>query len=328
VVTRRGLCVNRLKGKCVLVTGAAGFIGANLVRALLRENAVVHALIRPRSRPWRLADVLSRLVLHRVDLNDFSRLGPAVREMRPHILFHLALPSGHPSTYRENIDMLRTSVLGTANLLEATASADFQRFVHIGSSLEYGPRESPHRESDPLAPVTPRGAAKAAATLQCRQFAHANGRPAVVLRLFSVYGYWEAPTRLVPTAICAAINRGTMRMTGPGYVRDMIFVDDVVNACVRATQTDLAPGEIINVGSGTQSSNEEVIATIEELCGREIRVERGTYPPSPSDTDHWVADIRKARKLLGWEPQHTLREGLEKTIHWMRRHRSLYDAIG
>lgn len=320
--------MNKLKGKCVLVTGATGFIGANLARALLREQAVVHALIRPRSRPWRLADLLPRLVLHQVDLNDFSRLGPAVKEMRPEIIFHLVMPSGHPSTPHENIDVLRTSVLGTANLLEATASIDFQRFVHIGSFLEYGPQESPHRESDPPAPVTPRGTAKAAATLQCRQFAHANGRPVVVLRLFSAYGYWEALTRLVPTAIWAAINRRSMRMTAPGYVRDMIFSDDVVNACLRAAQTDLAPGEIINVGSGTQWSNEEVIATIEELCGREIRIEGEIYPPSPSDTGHCVADIKKAQKLLGWEPRHTLRDGLKKTIHWMRRHRSLYDAVG
>ena len=75
--------------------------------------------------------MLPRLVLHRVDLNDFSRLGPAVREIRPDILFHLAFPSGHPSTYRENVAMLRTGVLGIANLLEAAASVDFQRFDHI-----------------------------------------------------------------------------------------------------------------------------------------------------------------------------------------------------
>jgi nucleoside-diphosphate-sugar epimerase len=117
-------------------------------------------------------------------------------------------------------------------------------------------------------------------------------------------------------------------MTAPGYVRDMIFIDDVVNACLRAAQTDLAPGEIINVGSGTQSSNEEIIAFIEELCSREIRIEGEIYPPSPSDTAHWVADISRAKELLGWEPRHTLREGLKKTIHWMRRHRSLYDASG
>jgi UDP-glucose 4-epimerase len=321
-------CVNKLRGKCVLVTGAAGFIGANLVRALLREHVVVHAIIRPRSRLWRLADVLPRLVLHEVDLNDFPRLARAVKEMRPDILFHLAMTSGHPSTHRENIDMLRTSMLGTANLLAAAASIDFQRFVHMGSFLEYGPGETPHREVDPPAPITPRGAAKAAATLRCRQFARAHGRPVVCLRLFSAYGCWEALTRLVPTAIWAAINRRSMRMTAPGFVRDLVFIDDVVNACLRAALTDLAPGEIINVGSGTQSSNEEVIATIEELCGREIRIEKEPYPPSPSDTAHCVADIRRTKELLDWEPRHTLRGGLKKTIHWMRRHRSLYDASG
>ena len=220
--------------------------------------------------------------------------------------------------------MLRTVVLGTSNLLEATRPLACRCFVHMGSSLEYGPRARPLTETDALQPTTFRGAAKAAAALLCRQAVGGDGAPIVALRPFSVYGYWERG-RLVPTAILSALLGRPMSLTTPGYRRDLVFVEDVVEACLRAGEADGAIGETINVGSGQQWSNEEVVEAVQALSGTRIPLSIGAHPASCSDTEHWVADIRKAKEVLGWEPEHTLTQGLEKTVAWFRLNAGLYE---
>jgi nucleoside-diphosphate-sugar epimerase len=147
-----------------------------------------------------------------------------------------------------------------------------------------------------------------------------------MLRLFSVYGYWEASTRLIPAAIMAALRNREIALTPPGYQRDLIFVEDVVEACLLAVEAEKAVGEILNVGSGEQWSNEQVVEMVQAVCGRRFGVRVGAYPARPSDTTHWVADNRKAQELLGWKPRHMLRSGLEKTIAWFRLHRAAYEA--
>lgn len=314
-----------LRGKCVLVTGAAGFVGANLTIELVRQGAEVHALVRPSTRLWRIAEIIPRLTLHLVDLTNGQELQKIINQVRPVFIFHLAAHGGHPLSTQDREETLRTNILGTANLLEAITPMDFQRFVHIGSFLEYGAKNKPLQESDRLEPSTFRGVAKAAATLLCQQIVQANRRrPIVVLRPFSVYGYWEAPTRLVPTAIRAALYKQEIALTAPGYRHDWIFVEDMVEACLLSLQSEEVAGEIINVGSGHQWSNEEVVDTVQALSGQRVRIRVGAYPARPWDTTYWVADIRKAKRLLGWEPRHMLRSGLEKTLSWFRLNQGVY----
>jgi nucleoside-diphosphate-sugar epimerase len=253
----------------------------------------------------------------------YEKLQETINEIRPEIIFHLAVHRAHLSQ-RDRWETLQTNILGTTNLLEATMPLNYQRFVHIGSSLEYGVRKRPLKESDRLEPVTFFGATKAAAALLCQQFARANRLPIVVLRLFSVYGYWEAPTRLVPTGIMAALRDREIALTTPGYRRDFVFVEDVVEACLLSLQAERVVGEVINVGSGQQWSNEEVVEMVQAVSGQKVKVRAGEYPPRPSDTTNWVADNRKAKRLLGWKPRHTLRNGLEKTIAWFRLHQEAY----
>lgn len=312
-------------GEQVLLTGAAGFIGANLARELVRQGAELHALVRHETDLWRLEEISSEVRLHRADLRDAADLEGAVRSARPEIIFHLAAPGGHPSGPRERRECLETNVLGTANLLKALEPMEVRRFVHAGSSLEYGPRNRPLRESDRCEPVTHRGAAKAAASLLCLQLARSTGRPLVVLRIFSVYGPWEQPGRLVPTAVRAALTGETMDLTGPGICRDLVYVEDVLEAFLLAARAEVAPGEIINVGSGRQWDNHQVVEKVEAISGRRIRARVGAFPRRPPDTAHWVADTTQARRLLGWEARHSLSAGLEKTVRWFRTHLRAYD---
>lgn len=256
-----------------------------------------------------------------MDLCDKEGLEKIVTEIKPEFIFHLARYHSH----KENLtDTVYTNIIGTFNLLQATAPLDYRCFVHTGSFLEYGKKLHPIKESDLLLPSTSFGAAKASATLLCQQFAHNNQRPFVILRLFSVYGYWEGSTRLIPTAIQAVLHSRKMELTIPGYRRDLIFIEDVVRAYILAIQVKNLCGEIINIGTGQEWTNEEVVNIIQSTSGRHIEVHPGKFPARPSDTIHSIADNRKAKQLLGWEPNHTLRAGLEKTIKWFQLQKEGY----
>jgi nucleoside-diphosphate-sugar epimerase len=310
-----------VQGQRVLLTGGAGFLGANLTRELLRQGADVHVLLRGKTDRWRLADVADGLSLHRADLREPAAVQAVVAAVRPRVLFHLAMPSGHPRNAQERGEMLEACVLGTSHVLEACAASGVARVVQLGSFLEYGPRSTPARETDALEPVTPRGAAKAAATLWCRAFARERGLSAVVLRVFSAYGPWEGAGRLVATAVRAALEGRAIRLA-PDALRDYVLAEDVVAACLLAAGAELPPGEVVNVGSGCLSSNLEVVSAVEAACGRRLEVEGG-YPARPADASACAADLHKARTLLGWQPRFSLGQGIQATLGWARERAEL-----
>ena len=302
-------------GRRVLVTGAAGFIGSNLVRRLVAEGARVHALVRPDGDLSRLDDVRDRLHVQAADLRDGHALQAAVRRAAADVYFHLAAGGVLGRTGRAD-ELLEVNAGGTAALLSAVEPLPWSRFVHVGGSSEYGPHDRPLRESDEPRPCTAYGASKAAASRLARRFARERARPLVVLRPFSVYGPHEAPSRLVPSAIAAARQGTELPLTAPGYRRDLVYVEDVVECCLLAVTRDLAPGEVINVGTGRQWANEEVAAAVARACGRPLRTRAHAYPAHPSDTACWVADPSHAESTLGWRARYDLDHGLRRTVAW------------
>lgn len=309
-----------MNGKVVLITGGSGFIGANLARRLMGTDTEVHVLVRAASNLWRLP---KEATIHAADITDRAAIETLVANVRPNLIFHTAMPHGHPTDPDSRLAALHTSVMGTALLLEQALSNHVEKFVHLGSSLEYGPRNSPLLESDDLRPATLRGIAKASASLWCREFARTTGLPLVQLRPFSVYGPWEASTRFIPTILKSALSGAPMPLKRDSQ-HDFVFVHDVVDACLLAASKEAPPGAAINIGSGRQYSNEAVLAAAEHVTGRRISCAVGAHPGNPPDTECWVADIRSARELLGWQPTHSLEQGLAVTFEWLQAHSHLY----
>lgn len=306
------------RGRRVLVTGAAGFLGANLVRALLERGSHVCAVIRPGGSRERIAELETELELHAVDLRDAEELAAAVRLLRPELAVNLAMPGGHADTAESRLEQLEVSALGTARLVEALAAVGgCERLVHVGSSLEYGPKAEPMREGDLLAPAVPRGAAKAAASLVCLAWARALGLQATVLRPFTVYGPFEGHARMVPTALRSALAGAELPLTEAGIARDFVYVGDVVDAILRALEAPGLDGEIVNVGSGRRTAIEELVEAVQRVTGRELRVRPGAYPTLPHDARMWAADVERAREILGWTPATELEEGLRRTLAWL-----------
>ena len=299
-----------------LVTGAAGFVGARLCQALSDAGGDVHAVISSGGSRWRLDDL--RVTRHTVDLRDAGAVRDVVTNVRPAVIYNLASHGAYP-TQTDATRILETNVMGLANLLQACEAIDYQLLVHTGSSSEYGRKTGPMRESDELEPESVYGVSKVAQSLLCRQWSRQRHRPIVVLRLFSVYGPFEEPTRLVPRLMMAVFNDSPVAMVSPRTSRDFIYVDDVVAALMQVERLSTLPGAILNLGTGVQTSLSDVVRTLESIAGRSIETAWNTMPARPWDTDTWVADTTRLRQALGWTPGASLRAGLEQSLEWFRR---------
>ncbi|GFO60910.1 CDP-abequose synthase [Geomonas silvestris] len=306
-----------------LVTGATGFVGGALTRRLVELGREVHILTRAQSDTWRLAEIEDRVVRHVVDLSDAATLERVVAEVKPQIVYHLATYGGFASQ-RDTDAIFAANLTGTMNLLRACEKVGFDCFVNTGSSSEYGTKKEPMREADIPEPLGDYGVSKVAASLHCRSEALQKGLPVVTLRLFSPYGPWDDPKRFIPYLLATLLRGETPRLSTPLSVRDWVYIDDVLDLYLKTDELAKLRGEIINVGSGSQSSLGEVAALAERLAGTGASAVWGGVAAQRVEPTCWVADIGKAKALLDWEPQTGLTEGLEKTVDWMRGHLSLY----
>jgi len=313
-----------LKGNKVLITGSTGFIGANLVRSFLKTGAEVHILTRTISNRWRINEVLKDVDEHCVDLLDYEKLEPIISNVAPDMIFHTAIYGGY-SFQRDIKKIMESNVIGTVNLVRACKKVHFELFVNTGSSSEYGTKSKPMNEGDVLEPVDEYGVSKAAATLYCQAVARRERRPIVTLRLFSPYGNYEEPTRLIPSVVMSCLKGRNPEVSSLDSVRDLIFIEDVIDAYMKVIGVSDISGEIFNIGYGKQHSVGEVVDTIIELTGNKVLPEWGSVPKRANEPDVWQANITKAKDVLKWEPKYNLEKGLAKTVKWFMENMTLYD---
>ena len=277
-----------------LVTGAGGFVGRHLCARLVADG-------------WDVVGPLRTAV----DLSDPVATAELARQADPDAVFLLAASraAGSPA---ERAATLAVNASSGAWLVDALGDR-CRSVVRLGSSTEYAASDRPMDESTPLRPRGFFGATKAAGSLLVAGAAEARGLRSVILRAFQVYGTGDHPGRLVPTVLRAARTGAVLPLTGPGLRRDWVHVDDVVEACVRAARADeLPPGQVLNLGTGRQVANEELVSIVEQVSGRAVAVEVGAHPGCPWDTTSWVCDPSLAADVLGWEAKVPLEDGLAR----------------
>lgn len=302
----------------VLITGGAGFIGANLINKLLELNYNVNLITKDSTNLTRLKSVIGKINLHEVDLLDKENLKIIAEKINPSIIIHLATYSAY-ADQTAVLEMINANIRGTMNLLSATKNVNYEIFINTGSSSEYGIKESPIKETDILEPVSFYASTKASATLLCQVFAREYAKPIVTLRPFSVYGPYEEKKRFIPTVVNAVIENQPIKLTSGSQRRDFIYVQDVVDIYIKTMlQGKKLSGEILNMGTGIEYTNDEVVDTLFKITGKKVKIKKGAFPNKMWDTSHWVADISKTKRFLNWRPQFTLEQGLKNTYEWFR----------
>ena len=312
--------------KRVIITGATGFVGANLARRLLRDGHETHLLVRPGYNSWRLEGLRQDAQLHEVDFGAMPALDKVIETIRPDWIFHLAAHGAY-SWQNDLAQIVQTNFLATINLVEACLKVGFEAFVNTGSSSEYGFKTHAPSENEWLEPNSYYAVTKASATLYCRYTAQSRGTHLPTLRLYSVYGPYEDPGRLMPTLIRRGLQGEWPPLVNPDTARDYVYVDDVCAAyLLAAQQTGEEAGAVYNVGSGKQTSLREVVEIARRVLGIEAEPQWGTMPGRVWDSSTWVADNRKITQQLGWTPRYSLEAGFTRMAQWCRDNPALIDG--
>lgn len=334
--------------KRTLITGATGFVGANLARRLLSEGHQVHLLVRPNHAGWRIDEIADRVKIHQFIPGEPRSIEAVFEGVEPEWVFHLAAHGAY--SWQTDVDEIaRTNFLFTVHLVEAALKVGFEALVNTGSSSEYGSKDHAPAEDEPVEPNSYYAVTKASATMFCRFAAARHSVNIPTLRLYSVFGPYEEANRLIPNLVAYGLAGRFPVLVDPSTPRDFVFVDDVCDAYLLAAgrsaglnrQTDAAAadeesggperkrtvatpgfeyGAIYNVGSGKQTTLKEVVETAREILSIKAEPEFGSMPNRAWDTAVWVSDNRKIARELHWRAKHDLRQGLEKTIEWFKTH--------
>ena len=308
----------------VLVTGGTGFVGANLARRLLADGHEVHLLVREGSpNLWRLRDVLPGLRLHEVDLRDEGGVASAMAEVRPRQVFHLAVYGAYPSQTGLR-QMVSANMLATINVVEAALAAGSEAIVNTGSSSEYGYKDHAPGEAELPEPNSAYAVTKLSATLYCQFIARSRQVRIPTLRLYSVYGPYEEPARLIPALVARGLRGELPPLVRPDIARDYVYAADVVDAYVLAAGAETGPLDAVyNVGTGVQTTLAEAVAAARRVMAIAAEPVWGSMDQRSWDTTVWVSDPARIRQDLGWQARTSFETGLRRTVEWLRAHPEL-----
>jgi UDP-glucuronate 4-epimerase len=312
--------------EAVLVTGAAGFIGSTLVDRLLREGRRVIGLdafdpFYPEAEKRRNLAAAERAVgfsLHRADVRDADSLSRVFGAERPDAVVHLAALAGVRPSLERPADYADVNVLGTTRILDAMVRNEVPHAVVASSSSVYGEREEgPFRETDPVErPISPYAATKRAAELVAHTFHHIHGTTTTQARIFTAYGPRQRPDLAIRKFTELMLAGKPLTVYGDGSaVRDFTFVEDLVTGLVAALDRPLGFA-LVNFGAGRTISVNAVIEVLEKALGVTAQVERG--PRQPGDVSRTWADLSVARARLGYDPQTSFEEGVDRFVAWLR----------
>jgi nucleoside-diphosphate-sugar epimerase len=263
-----------------LVTGATGFVGTNLVRKLLDQGDLVAGTYVSDDSLWR-SPKHENMVSIECDLRRKDDIESMIENFKPDRIFHLATYGAYPARQKQ-----------------------------VGTSSEYGLKNKEMNEEDVCKPSSAYGVAKLAQTNYCQQ----SDKP--TLRLFSAYGPFEDRGRLIPTLLMGKLIERDIHLINS--VRDYCHVEDISDGFIRAYEKyDSIKGEVINISSGKETDVKELLKIINDFNDKKIKA-HWDYEPVQIEPTHWVADTKKARRVLGWEAKIGLKQGLKETYDWWK----------
>jgi len=319
------------KNKNVLLTGAGGFIGSHLTERLVSLGANVKAFVRYNSRndcgqlEYLSENILSRITIVAGDLRDPDAVRKVVSDSD--IIFHLGSLIAIPYSYVHPMEVIDTNVLGTTNVLMAAKDIDVEKVIHTSTSEVYGTaRYVPIDEKHPLQGQSPYSASKIGADMIAYSFYSSFNLPVAIIRPFNTYGPRQSARAVTPTIITQALTKKVIQLGSLHPTRDLTFVADTIEGFIKIAEKEKAVGEVINIGSGFEISIGDLAEKIVQLTQSRatVKLDKKRVRPKDSEVERLLADSTKARKMLGWQPQVNMDNGLNKTIKWISCHMDNY----
>jgi nucleoside-diphosphate-sugar epimerase len=285
----------------ILLTGATGTLGFNVMRLLARESShEVIAVVREKIPI--LGEFEPRIHFQKSDLARIHETGRLVGELQPDVIVHCAASGVRPPK-RSWFEIISFNVETTLRLFEIYCQSKAKHFVYVSTGLVYKEQSRPLLESDPIENLHPYGASKAAADLLLQAAAVEFNRSVTIVRPFAFTGVEDAPMRLFPGLLHAAAEKKPFPMTSGKQVRDFCAVEDIARAIVLCIERQ--PRELIekfNLGSGLELPVHDLVTSVCSDLGLEVDIQFGANPHPPHEPMHLVADISKAERELGWSP--------------------------
>ncbi len=317
-----------MSDKSILVTGADGFIGSHLTEALIRKGMKVRAFVQYNSfGSWGWLDychpdIKGCFEVFPGDVRDPHGVKEAMKGCDD--VLHLAALIAIPYSYHSPGTYVDTNVKGTLNVLQAARELGVRKVIHTSTSEVYGTaRFVPITEEHPLLGQSPYSATKIAADQLAYSFYASFGLPVVIVRPFNTYGPRQSARAVIPTVITQIANgKRKIKLGAVSPTRDFNYVSDTVAGFISALESDRAIGEVINLGSNFEISIGETAHAIAHAMGVSIEIitEEQRLRPEKSEVERLCASNSKARELLGWQPQYSgrdgLNRGLKETVAW------------
>lgn len=315
--------ISSLKGP-ILVLGASGFIGANLLRMLLEYRNDVFGTVS-HLPSWRLEDIDPANIIEG-DLLIEENLDSTLNRVKPKTVFNCTAYGAY--SFQNDIDLIyKTNVTFFTRLIESCFQRGVDCFINAGSSSEYGELAAAPSENKALNANSHYAVTKATSANLIYFYGKKKGMKAANLRLYSVYGPFEDSSRLIPQVVLKGLRGEFGNFTNPKTSRDFVYVDDACEAFIDAAFS-LTPnfyGESFNIGSGVKTTIGE-IAQISKENFNLVGEPQFNYPAHSWDVDDWFANPKKAEEILQWKAVTPLREGLQKMTAWVRKNLEIYSG--
>ena len=309
-----------LRGKAILVTGGAGFIGSHLVDALLGQNCKV--VVVDNLFSGRKENINPKAKFYKTDVRNRD-IFEILKKEKIEIVFHLAAQPIVDKAYENPFEAIEINVMGTVNVLEACKKkGGLESIVVVSSDKAYGKaKELPYKEHSPLRGDHPYDASKSAADLIAQTYFSTYGLPVIITRFSNVFGPRDFNfSRIIPGALEAIIKNKELLIRSDGkMIREYTYVKDIVNGCIKLAQkTSEVKGGAFNFGSKNIFAVMDVVKKIEEILG--VKIKYKILNITKNEIPEQYLDWTKAREILDWQPKTSFEEGIKKTFSWYKRY--------
>ena len=316
-----------LRSTNIVITGASGFIGANLCNYLTNYDTNVFAFIREQSSCWRLNEKNDKINIIRINFSDKLLLKNVISEISPNFIFHFAIPPHSKLITEKDLqDQKEITSQHLNNLFYACYNLEkpLTSFIHAcsGSVYKWSDGDNILKESSDFVPATLRGKLKLHQLNVAKELATKSKVHLRIARIFRAYGPYEDSHKLIVKALDAWSRNVKISLGENQFKRDYIYIDDLLDGLILLATSELPSHTEINFGSGLQYNPVEIINTLEEVLNESISKSLNSYAKNKYDQGEFSVDISQALNLLNWTPATSLKEGLSKTVQWYIKHLS------